>query len=41
MDIMIAKYLQEKVKRLEEGTKVGLLIESLSGVYSSSKESVF
>ena len=41
VDIMIAKYLQEKVKRLEEGTKVGLLIESLSGVYSSSKESVF
>ena len=34
VDIMIGKYLEEKVKRLEEGTKVELLIESLSGVYS-------
>ena len=34
VDIMIAKYLQEKMKRQEEGTKVELLIESLSGIYA-------
>ena len=34
VDIMIAKYLGEKMKRLEDGTKVELLIESLSGIYS-------
>ena len=37
VDIMIAKYLGEKMKRLEDGTKVELLIESLSGIYSKDQ----
>ena len=37
VDIMIAKYLAEKMKRLEKGTKVELLIESLSDVLSREK----